>query len=78
MELKTLRTKVRISQTRLAHESGVSRFKVALYELGQGTLTPDESSRIMNALRNEAQRIQQETSDIAQGQFQGPPSGVAA
>jgi predicted transcriptional regulator len=78
MDLKDLRRKLKISQTRLAQMSEVSRFKIALYELGEGTLSADECSRIVEALRSEARRIQEETLDIARGQFQGPPSGAAA
>ena len=35
-----------ISQSRLARMSGVSRFKICSYELGDSSLTADEQNRI--------------------------------
>ena len=37
--------------------SGVSRFKICTYELGDGTLGPDELNRIHEALQTEAKRL---------------------
>lgn len=37
--------------------SCVSRFKICTYELGSGSLTPDEQSRIRKALQLEAERL---------------------
>jgi hypothetical protein len=39
--------------------SRVSRFKICLYELGDGSLTPEEQSRIREALQAEAERLRQ-------------------
>ena len=50
---------VRMSQHKLAKAAGVSRITIALAELGQGTLTPNEVTRIDRALRAEARRIRQ-------------------
>jgi predicted transcriptional regulator len=57
MNLKTNRTVLRISQARLARLANVSRFKISLYELGDGALTPDEFLRIKEALQAEANRL---------------------
>jgi predicted transcriptional regulator len=57
MNLKIRRTALRISQARLARLAKVSRFKISLYELGDGALTPDESLRIKEALQAEANRL---------------------
>jgi predicted transcriptional regulator len=57
MHLKTRRTALRIPQTRLARLAKVSRFKISLYELGDGNLTSDELLRIQEALQAEANRL---------------------
>jgi hypothetical protein len=41
----------------LARLSGVSKFKICTYELGDGSLTLEEQARIRAALRYEAERI---------------------
>jgi hypothetical protein len=46
-----------ISQSRLARLSEVSRFKICVFELGSGSLTADEQSRVREALRAEAERL---------------------
>ena len=46
-----------ISQSKLARLSGVSRFKICTYELGDTTLTADEQNRIQEAFRTEASRL---------------------
>jgi predicted transcriptional regulator len=48
-----------ISQSKLARLSGVSRFKICLFELGDGSLTDDEQIRIRQALQTEAERLRQ-------------------
>jgi predicted transcriptional regulator len=56
-ELRTHREALGISQSRLARLAGVSRFKICLFELGDGKLTSEEQDRIRAALRTEAQRL---------------------
>jgi len=46
-----------LSQSRLARLSGVSRFKICSYELGDGALRPDEQLRLQEALFAEAERL---------------------
>lgn len=46
-----------ISQSRLARLSGVSRYRICIYELGSGRLAPDEQNRIAQALQAEAERL---------------------
>ena len=48
-----------VSQSKLARSSGVSRFKICLFELGDGSLTDDEQNRIHQALQTEAERLRQ-------------------
>jgi hypothetical protein len=48
-----------VSQSKLARLSGVSRFKICLFELGDGSLTADEQIRIREALQAEAERLRQ-------------------
>jgi predicted transcriptional regulator len=57
MDLRSHRTALRLSQSKLARLSGVSRFKICLYELGDGALTPNEQDRIEQALLVEAERL---------------------
>ncbi len=52
-----MRTSLRLSQTYLARVSGVSRFKICTYELGDGALTAEEQIRILKALRGEVERL---------------------
>jgi predicted transcriptional regulator len=57
MDLRSDRSKLGISQSKLARLAGVSRFKICMYELDGGSLTPDEHSRIREALLGEANRL---------------------
>ena len=57
--LRIHRKTLGISQSKLARLSRVSRFKICLYELGDGSLTPEEQSRIREALQAEAERLRQ-------------------
>lgn len=57
MNLRSQRSILGLSQSRLARLSGVSRFKLCSFELGSGSLTSDELSRIGNAIEVEADRL---------------------
>jgi predicted transcriptional regulator len=57
MKLRAQRVALGISQSRLARLAKVSRFKVCTYELGSGSLTPEEHDRIREALLSEADRL---------------------
>jgi predicted transcriptional regulator len=57
MNLRSHRNTLGISQSRLARLSRVSRFKICLYELGDGRLNPEEQTRIRLALQAEAERL---------------------
>jgi hypothetical protein len=59
-----------LSQSRLARLSGVSRFKICTYELGNGALSQDEQNRIREALQAEAERLR---SISIQSEFGRPP-----
>jgi predicted transcriptional regulator len=65
LSLRSHRSLLRISQSNLARLSGVSRFKICLYELGDGHLTPDEQNRIREALTAEAARLRSVPDQIA-------------
>jgi hypothetical protein len=56
--IATARKALRVSQIRLARISRVSRFRIALFEVGDGCLTGEEVDRIRHALLAEAQRLQ--------------------
>ena len=58
-KLKSHRVVLGISQSRLAHLSGVSQFKICTYELGDGSLNVDEQVRIREALQAEVERLRQ-------------------
>jgi predicted transcriptional regulator len=81
--LRASRTYLGISQSRLARLSGVSRFKICTYELGDDSLRPEEQNRIREALQVEAERLRAIPAGIASGLFQsansergGPHDGV--
>ena len=57
MDLRSHRNLLGISQTRLARLSRVGRFKICMYELGDGSITPEEQCRLVAALKLEAQRL---------------------
>jgi predicted transcriptional regulator len=56
-QLRPHRVALGLSQTRLARLANVSRFKICLFELGDGKLTTEEQDRIRTALRAEARRL---------------------
>ena len=68
MNLRTYRTALGMSQSRLARMSGVSRFKLCVFELGSGSLTADELDRIRKALRAEADRLRSISGQVDLGQ----------
>jgi predicted transcriptional regulator len=57
MDLRSNRNALGISQSKLARLARVSRFKICMYELDGGSFTPDEHSRIREALLREANRL---------------------
>jgi predicted transcriptional regulator len=57
MELRSNRSALGISQSRLARLSGVSRFKICTFELGSSSLTAEEQRRIRLTLEAEADRL---------------------
>jgi predicted transcriptional regulator len=57
MDLRGARSVVGISQSKLARLSGVSRFKICMYELGDSALTTAEQSQIQETLKAEAERL---------------------
>jgi predicted transcriptional regulator len=64
MDLRSHRNAIGISQSRLARLSGVSRFKICTYELGDSSLTADEQGRIRGALQAEADRLRRIPAEI--------------
>lgn len=55
--LRASRISLGISQSRLARLSGVSRFKICLFELGDGSLSTEEQNQIRGALQTETDRL---------------------
>lgn len=53
-----------MSQSRLARLSGVSRFRLCTYELGGGSLSPEDLNRLQEALQAEAERLRSITAFI--------------
>jgi predicted transcriptional regulator len=70
--LRIQRNALGISQSRLARLTGVSRFKICTYELGDGPLTLEEQNRIREALQAEAERLRTIATQIDLGDL---PSG---
>lgn len=67
MNLRLHRSTLGLSQSKLVRLSGVSRFKICTFELGSGSLTPEERHRIKLALEEEAARLR-----LAVGQVSFP------
>ena len=67
-DLREMRVALGISQSKLARMSAVSRFKICLHELGDGSLTTEERDRIQEALRAEAERLRNLSAKIEFGQ----------
>jgi predicted transcriptional regulator len=61
-----------ISQSRLARVSGVSRFKICTYELGDGSLSLEQQDRIYKALQAEAKRLRKISIEVDFGQSLAP------
>jgi predicted transcriptional regulator len=70
--LRHTRVALGLSQSRLARLSGVSRFKICTYELGDGALPAPERTRICEALLAEAERLRDVTSHIDFGRLESP------
>ena len=68
MNLRGTRLFLRISQSRLARLSGVSRFKICLYELGDGSLSEEEQRRIRRALHAETDRLRRLPENVEFGE----------
>jgi hypothetical protein len=56
---------MKISLSALARMANVPRHRLVNFELGGGTLTPDEENRIATALRKEAARLRSLSETIA-------------
>ena len=57
--LKEHRSRLGLSQAKLARLSGVSRFKICTSELGDTTLTEGDQEKIRQALQAEAARLRE-------------------
>lgn len=57
--LKEHRSRLGLSQAKLARLSGVSRFKICTSELGDTTLTKRDQEKIRQALQTEAARLRE-------------------
>ena len=69
MELRAARKTLGLSQNHLARLSGVSRFKICTFELGDGVLGPDDEDKILRALQAEAERLRNISALIDVGQL---------
>lgn len=57
MSLQSRRVSLGLSQSRLAREAGVSRYKICTFEMGSGSLSGEELDRIRKAFHSEASRL---------------------
>jgi transcriptional regulator with XRE-family HTH domain len=73
VNLRGSRIALGVSQSRLARLSGVSRFRICAFELGDGSLSPDAQNRIREALRTEAGRLRSISDQIDLDQAQPGP-----
>ena len=56
-KLRAIRITLGLSQSQLARLSGVPRHKICTFELGDGTLDPDQEVRLRNAVQTETNRL---------------------
>lgn len=63
-ELKRVRTTLRLTQSALARQTGVSRWHIWRVELGDRQFTPAEANRIEAAIQRETQRMAAATARI--------------
>jgi predicted transcriptional regulator len=68
-DLRSRRTMLGMSQSKLARISGVKRFKICTFELGDCPLTPEEQKKIGNALQAETERLRSLPAKIDLGEF---------
>jgi hypothetical protein len=54
-----------LSQSRLARLSGLPRFKIAFFELGDRPLDTDDQERLTTAIRREASELSQRIAPLA-------------
>lgn len=71
--LRSNREALGVSQIRLARLAGVSRFKICLFEIGDGDLTAAEQGRIRDALQAEAERFRNIAIQLDFGRLETPP-----
>lgn len=71
IDVRVHRTALGISQSKLARLAHVSRFKLANFELGGGSLNSEEQQRIGDALKFEAARLRLVSSQIDLGTMEG-------
>lgn len=55
--LRKVRTTLGMSQSRVARESGVPRWKINAFELGDDTLKGEDLTRVQAALQAESKRL---------------------
>ena len=67
INLRGPRIALGLSQSRLARISGVSRYKICTYELGDGALTMEEWNRVAKAISGEADRLRSVGTQIGTG-----------
>jgi|SRR5215471_15690073 len=75
--LRASRISLGISQSRLARLSGVSRFKICLFELGDGSLSAQEQNQIRGALQAETDRLRNLPENVEFGPDSGASGGDA-
>jgi hypothetical protein len=72
--LRAGRMSLGLSQSRLARLSGISRFKICLYELGDGSLSVEEQDCIRRALQAETNRLRSLPANVEFGAGNVPTS----
>jgi predicted transcriptional regulator len=74
--LRRSRSSLGVSQSKLARMSGVSRFKICTYEMGDSSLSADERDRIQVALQAEVDRLRNLPGKIEFGRLQSAAPDV--
>ena len=64
-DVRVQRKQLGLSQVRLANLAGVSRFRLTLWESGDGPLTEEELARVISLLRHQAATTIEALSELA-------------
>jgi predicted transcriptional regulator len=64
-QIRNQRARLGLSQTQLSRRARVSRYRLCAHETGGAPLTPDETTRVIEALRDYAHQMRQRLAEVS-------------